>query len=215
MLKEESRFYKWKLFFIRIRHGLFLMTLRSILARLGVDIGFYYWVLEASSIIKEPKIKGENQDFDFGFLNVEEIRTLRNIHFLDVDKLIGNLNNGLKIIGLKNTSGRIAAFMFIEYNSFTYRKKRFYLDKGEVYLSNMYTYQDFRGLNLAPFLRYKSYKLLEKEGVDKIYSITDYFNKSSQKFKKKLLAQNIHLYFAIVLFKRFHRTFKIKEYSYS
>ncbi|TXN35555.1 hypothetical protein FVB32_13325 [Flagellimonas hymeniacidonis] len=210
--KEGSKFYKFRLFFIRIKHGLFLMTLRNFLTRIGLDIGAYYWVKEGVNIYIEPVIKGNKEDFEIGFLTLSDIKKLKNISFVNTETLIERFDNGLKCIGLKH-SGDITAFMSIEYNGFNYRKKQFKLELNEAYLLNMYTYQSYRGKNLAPYLRYHSYQLLKKEGVENIYSITDYFNKSSQKFKEKLNARPLTLYFAILLFKKYHRTIKIKDYS--
>ena len=212
-LKEESKFYKFKLLFIRARHGLLLMTLRHLLVRIGVDIGMYYWVIEGSEAILTPEIKGDTNDYEFGFLTEQDVESLKNISFINPNLLNKSNNNEIKLVGLKKSdTGKVAAFMFIEYKKFSYTKKDFKLKEGEVYLSNMYTYQDYRGKNLAPYLRYKSYELLKKEGIQRIYSITDYFNKSSQKFKRKLNAKNQSLYFDMILFKKFHKNFTIKKY---
>lgn len=212
-LKEESKFYKFKLLFIRARHGLLLMTLRHLLVRIGVDIGMYYWVIEGSEAILTPEIKGDTNDYEFGFLTEQDVESLKNISFINPNLLNKSNNNEIKLVGLKKSdTGKVAAFMFIEYKKFSYTKKDFKLKEGEVYLSNMYTYQDYRGKNLAPYLRYKSYELLKKEGIQRIYSITDYFNKSSQKFKRKLNAKNQSLYFDMILFKKFHKNFTLKKY---
>ncbi|TAI48961.1 GNAT family N-acetyltransferase [Flagellimonas allohymeniacidonis] len=210
---EKARFYKLRLFFIRIRHGLFLWTLRSILAKLGIDIGPYYWVLEGDGLCDDPKIKGNSEDYHTDLLSTEEIASLRNITFFDPKHVSKASENGqMKVIALKHAN-EVAAVMCIQYDNVVYRKKEYQLKSNEAYLLNMYTYQSFRGKNLAPYLRYHTYGMLRKEGIERIYSVTDYFNKSSLKFKKKLNARPIALYFAIVLFKRFHKTFKIKSYG--
>ncbi|WP_298998993.1 GNAT family N-acetyltransferase [Flagellimonas sp. S174] len=211
-LREEKKFYRFQHLFLRIRHGLLFLTLRNILVKFGLDIGIYFWVLEGTGTILPPTIKGNTEDYDFIFLSHNDIKSLGNLHFLNPDSLIKRNGNGMKVVGLKNRNGQVAAFMFIEYENFGYEKRNFRLEEGEVYLSNMYTYQDFRGQNLAPYLRHKSYEILKKEGVTRIYSITDYFNKSSQKFKQKLKSKNLYLFFNMILFKKYHKTFKIKEY---
>jgi hypothetical protein len=76
----------------------------------------------------------------------------------------------------------------------------------------MYTFEAYRGKNLAPYLRYHSYKLLEDQGIDKLYSISAYFNKSSLKFKQKLNAQHLQLLLHVGLFKRFHWNYTLKTY---
>ncbi|MEX0315804.1 MAG: GNAT family N-acetyltransferase [Allomuricauda sp.] len=213
-VKEESRFYKLRLFFIRIRHGLFLMTFRNILAKIGIDVGPYYLVQEGFGMMDKPKIKTAEDNYIFGFLTLEEIKSLKNIPYYNPKELVKRNDDGLKVVGLKAANRQIAAAMCIEYKSFTFKKKDFHLKDDETYLLNMYTYQNFRGQNLAPYLRYCTYEALKEEGIKKIYSITDYFNKSSWKFKKKLGAKPLTLYFTIMLFKKYHKTFKIKDYEY-
>ncbi|MGB5356739.1 MAG: hypothetical protein WBN11_08590, partial [Eudoraea sp.] len=74
------------------------------------------------------------------------------------------------------------------------------------------TFEEHRGKNLAPFLRYHSYLMLQEMGIESIYSITQYFNTSSIKFKKKLRAKNIALYINIALFGRYHTYKLLKNY---
>ena len=212
-IEEEGRFYKFKLLYSRIKHGLFLLTLRNLLARTGLNLNLYYWVQEATTEIDLPRIKESEKNFEFKVLSTEDIKSLKNLSHIDVEERIRWLENGLKFVGIK-TNGQVAAFMCIVYNDFVHEKKMFTLKKEQAYLRSMYTYQNYRGLNLAPYLRYKSYQLLRAEGINEIYSITDYFNKSSQKFKSKLNAKPLTLYFSIALFKRYHKTIKIKDYNY-
>lgn len=210
--KRDGYFHKFQLLLIRIKHGLFLMTVRNLLVRVGLNIGPYYWVLEGANIDEEPKIKGTKENYDVSFLTLDDIKNLESTSFVSLPNLIARYESGVRYTGLKH-KGETAAFMSISHNDFTFRKKVFKLKDNEVYLSNMYTYQSFRGKSLAPYLRYQSYQLLKKEGVEYIYSVTDYFNKSSQKFKKKLNAKPLTLYFAIILFKKYHKTIKIKDYK--
>ena len=91
--------------------------------------------------------------------------------------------------------------------------KTFRLKDNEAYLLNMWTFHAYRGKNLAPYLRHQSYRLLEKQGRTEKYSITQYFNKSSIKFKNKLNSKHLKLYLSIALFKKFYWNFCIKEYK--
>ena len=60
------------------------------------------------------------------------------------------------------------------------------LTANEVYLNNMVTAAEFRGLALAPTLRYQVFKYLEKEGYDTFYSFTECFNTPAKNLKLKL-----------------------------
>ncbi|MGB5203659.1 MAG: hypothetical protein WBN63_05670 [Eudoraea sp.] len=103
--------------------------------------------------------------------------------------------------------------MIIELNDFNYRHKTFNLKENEAYLFDMYTFEAHRGKNLAPYLRYQSYLMLKDIGRDKIYSITQYFNKSSKRFKKKLNARNLQLYINIIIFKKYQHHFVLRSYN--
>jgi hypothetical protein len=76
----------------------------------------------------------------------------------------------------------------------------------------MYTRDSYRGKNLAPYLRYKSYEMLKQIGRDKLYSVSDYFNSPAVKFKKKLNTKKIKLILFIQLFNKLHWTFTLKSY---
>jgi hypothetical protein len=71
---------------------------------------------------------------------------------------------------------------------------------------------DFRGKGLAPYIRYHSYKVLERMGYSRIYSVSDYFNTPSLRFKKKLKAKLIELRLVITFFKRWPCQYLLKTY---
>lgn len=210
--KEHGKFYKFQLFFIRIRHGLFLFTLRSLVSKIGIDVMLYYWESEGKNLDREPTIRDEVDNYEVITLAEEDLEALKNISFINYNQLLKKFGDNYKVVGLKS-NGQIAAFTCIDYADFTFRKKRFQLDGTEAYLHNMYTFQTFRGKNLAPYLRYHVYQKLASEGITGIYSVTDYLNKSSIKFKRKLGAQPLVLYGSFIFFKKLHKTFKLKDYS--
>ncbi len=84
----------------------------------------------------------------------------------------------------------------------------------ESYLHSMYTFEAYRGKNIAPYLRYHSYKLLEEKGITTYLSVSEYFNKSTIKFKKKLKPEPVRLYLSLVLFKKWTMNFTLKRYKY-
>ena len=210
---NKGRFYRIKWFWNILKNGLFLFGLRNRLARLGLDFDPFYWVLEGASHCEQPIIKGNPTDYELVQLNLEEITDLRK-------KIIGServdakldFHDKLKCIGLKYKE-EIAAFMLIELYDFNYDRKTFYLKENEAYLTHMYTFEAHRGKNLAPYLRYQSYLMLKDLGRDRIYSITQFFNKSSKRFKRKLNSKDLQLFMNIILFKKFHYHFLLKTYD--
>ncbi|NNL15088.1 MAG: hypothetical protein HKO81_00420 [Flavobacteriaceae bacterium] len=202
-----------KRFWNIINNGLLLLGIRNRLVRIGINVLPYYWVQEEYTPCNEPPIICNPEDFKVKYLTKEEVGLIAS----KVPKRLGNelikgFKNGQLCVGLKNNN-TIAAYTFIELNDFTYNKRLFKLKDNEAYLLNMWTFHEYRGKNLAPYLRYKSYQLLREKGKDVKYSITNYFNKSSIKFKRKLNSKHLTLYLSIVLFKKIHWNFKLKDYN--
>ncbi|MGB3150337.1 MAG: GNAT family N-acetyltransferase, partial [Maribacter sp.] len=197
----------------RIKNGLILFSLRNFLSRTGIDIAPYFWVLEGSKEYEVPKIKGSISDYELAYLNIQDLEAIGEYKTrLTMSELIKGLEDGQKCIALKNNE-KIAAFMFIQYENFIFSGRSFLLNNKDAYLLNMYTFDNYRGKNLAPYLRHKSYEILKEKGKENIYSITDYFNKSSIRFKEKLEARNTVLYLRITLFKKVFWNFKLKKYK--
>lgn len=208
---KSGRFYYLNLIRNRLRHGLILFTLRNVLMRLGLNISPYYWVQEGLNNIEEPKIKGNPEDYPISYFDrndILEISKTKTAYKPEV--LLNEYDKGKKCIGIKY-DGEIAAFMFIQFDDVNIYKRTFELKNNEAYLELMYTYNEFRGRNLAPYLRYCCYELLRKEKKNNLYSISAYFNRPAQKFKKKLNAKNLALYVYIEVF-RFSWDFVLRKY---
>ncbi len=202
-----------KRFWNVINNGLLLYGLRNRLARIGIDIIPYYWVQEEFDPCTEPLIKGNIDEYDVKYLSKEEVISAAS----KVPKILGNdlikgFNSGQLCVGLEYKNS-VAAFNFVEFNTFNFHKRRFELKDNEAYLLNMWTFHEYRGRNLAPYLRYKSYQLLKEHRIDVKYSISNYFNKSTIKFKNKLNAKHLNLYLSIVLFKKIYWNFKLKDFK--
>ena len=196
-----------------IKNGLLLFGIRNKLAQVGLDIRPYYWVQEEIFPCEEPIIKGDVFRYNVRFLNLEEIEELsKNLPKMLAQDLIVGIKNGQLCIALEYNN-EIAAFTFVELKNFVFNRKAFTLKDNEAYLLNMWTFHSFRGRNLAPYLRYKTYQLLREQGRNSKFSITEYFNKSSIKFKKKLNSKNLMLIMSIVIFKRYYWNFLIKTYK--
>lgn len=194
----------------RVRNGLFLFTLRNYLTRFGLDIAPYYWESEGLDC-KELKIKGDLGDYEVVHIKAEEIGITHGLMGLDSDELKEEIRNGQLCMGLKYQN-EIAAVVFAGFNDFTFKHRFFELKNNQAYISNLYTFEAHRGKNLAPFLRYQSYKVLKEKGVDEIFSITSYFNTSSLRANKKMGIEHLRLFLHIGLFKRFHWNYILRRY---
>ncbi len=212
-MKKKRSPYSVKLIWQLIKHGLILQGVRYAFAKIGIDIMPYYWVQEEASLSQKPLIKTDSQDFIFKSLNNEEIKLiLEKSDAINEKKIIQSLDKGQECVGLK-FGNQIAAYMFIELNDFIFNNRTFKIKENEAYLLNMFTFETYRGKNLAPYLRYCCYRYLKNRNIMVKYSISNYFNKSAIKFKKKLNSKHIRLDVNIELFKRLQWHFTLKKYT--
>jgi GNAT superfamily N-acetyltransferase len=106
----------------------------------------------------------------------------------------------------------VIAWMWSNLNFCDSRLLQFPLRENEAYLTGANTLEEFRGRNLAPWLRLEFYRRLRDRGKTKICSITEYFNRPAFAFKKKLGAKPLGLYLHVLLFKKLAFTFRLKKY---
>lgn len=208
---ETKPFYKTRLVLYRIRHGLVLMSLQNLLLRVGIDIGPFWIEREGLDLCQEPKLRDDPGQYRLRYLEIATVFELFEQLRWRTDTLRKELSDEHKVVGLYRGND-LAALMMIRFREFRCGAKVFPLQDNEAYLENMYTYENFRGKNLAPYLRYQCYKILAESGKNICYSMTACFNTSSRKFKAKLGARHQELYLHIGLFKRFKRTFLLRRY---
>jgi hypothetical protein len=212
-LKESKKVSRIKRYWIIIKNGLFLFGLRNRLAKIGIDIEPYYWVQEEFEPCIEPTVKGGASNYTLRNLSLDELMVVKHLESEnEFNDMVKGMERGQLCIGLEHNR-EIAAYTFVELNDFEVNGRKFKLKPNEAYLLNMWTFHAYRGKNLAPYLRYQTYQLLKEQGRDVKYSITDYFNKSSIKFKKKLNSKNLYLYLSIVLFRKYKWNFTLKKYE--
>ena len=200
---------------IKIRHGMVLQVVRNRMARIGIDISPYYFFREGVGDIAIPEIKGKASDYVFEYLGPGDMKMAADssVGYKEED-LLGFLKNGDICIGLKK-GGQLAAFMWIGLKEWKFKNITVPLERDEAYLWNMYTMEAFRGINLAPYLRYLSYEALRGMGRNKLYSISEYFNTPAIKFKSKLNARITRFGIYVILFRKFHRDFTLRTYRNS
>ncbi len=206
--------YRIKWLWQIIKHGAFLLGVRNRLARIGLDFMPYYWVIEEAEPITPPVLRDNNpKDYEMSYFGSEELNIVHSkISGIGHKNLHQNIKDGQICVGLKKNDD-IVAYMFIQTESFTFRGKTFHLSSDEAYLKDMYTFEEYRGKNIAPYLRYKTYLILKEKGINRKYSISEYFNKPTIRFKKKLNSQHLALFLSIRLFNRFTWNIRLKDFS--
>jgi len=211
-IKQSNKISTIRRFWNVVKNGMFLFGIKNRLSRIGIEIMPYYWVQEEIEECIEPQIKGENTEFTTKELSLEEIIFIsQDIENLQLDMLEKEYRECALCLGLEHNN-EIAAYMFIRFDDVNFKDQLFKLKNNEAYLTSMWTFHAFRGRNLAPYLRYKSYQFLKENGRDTKYSISEYFNKSTIKFKSKLNSKHLRLYIYFDLFGKWKRTYLLKSY---
>jgi hypothetical protein len=197
----------------RFRYGLVLQVLRNKLVRLGIEFTPFYLTQLGINVQEKPQLKDRNIEFACGFLCEDDLTEMKDrARGYPTEKLLGNLRSGKKCYGIKHEN-KVAAFMWIDLEECNFKPLRFHLKKDEAYTFSVYTMEEYRGQNMAPVMAYHCYQELKMMGIKKIYSITEYFNRSAIKYKMKLGPRTLGLYLYIGLFKRFSRLFLLRKYS--
>ena len=80
----------------------------------------------------------------------------------------------------------------------------FLLKEDEAYLARAFTFNTYRGKNMAEFLRYELYKYLKQIGRNRIYAFIDMVNTSSIKMQKKLKAEPLKIVINIKIFNKYN-----------
>jgi len=214
---EEPGVLLLKRFQEMIHYGLILQSIRFKLMRNGVEFTPYYLMQEGLKFVTIiPEINGIPKDYSFAFLGPDDIKTMgvaKVVGFFSEEKSLALLKAGGKCIALKHNE-EIAAYMWIDLAEINFIKSKIIpLKSNEAYLWEIRTTESYKGKNLAPYLRYKSYEVLKEMGRDVLYSVSVCFNKPTIRFKKKLNAKKLKLLLFIQLFNKFRRHFTLKSYK--
>jgi hypothetical protein len=208
---DKSEVPLFKKIMLRVRYGMTLQSLRSVLRKIGIEISPFYLFREGMYTEEIPQINGMTE-YSVEFLEPSEMKFIKNIHGFSEERLLEFLKNDNKCIAIKH-KGEIAAFMWINFKEIRYTTTVINLKSNEAYLWHMYTMESARGNNLAPYLRYRSYEILMDMNRDVLYSISDYFNSPAVRFKQKLDAKKLKVILFIQLFNKLRWTFTLKSYQ--
>jgi ribosomal protein S18 acetylase RimI-like enzyme len=180
-------------------------TSRYVLKRLGVDIRPFYYIKETVPAEVPAHLTAPPEGFEFSTFGREEVMAISELPerrgYVGTQYVIDNFENGDTCLGFKK-DGQVAAFTWFSTGrkgSILYTPQ---LKENEAYLYDMYVLEDFRGNNLAPMLRYRSYEVLRERGCHTFYSITEASNKAAWRFKEKLGARRVFLGVYVNLFRK-------------
>ncbi len=202
-----------KLIWSKIRYGLVIQEVLVRLERIGIRIIPFYVCLEGSSNRRLPQLETGFDEYDIGFLEPQDMKIIAAIPRRNIseEKLLLMLKEGKKCFGVKY-KGELVAFTWCDLEECNSDYYRFSLKENVAYLFVAFTLMTYRGRGIAPYMRYQIYKELAKLQRERIYTITDFFNSSSLRFKKKLNSRLLELILFVKLFNRKQFNLRLKKY---
>jgi GNAT superfamily N-acetyltransferase len=195
--------------------GLVPQILFDVLAKMKIFVIPYHLVAEGMRNAGPQPAAGKFAEYEFGFLGPQDMPAIAGIpgRELSLPHLLSRLQQGKLCFGAKYR-GEIVAFTWWNLTEGTiWSHHVFPLGEREAFLFDAYTLERFRGMGIAPYLRYRCYEELAKLGREQCYSITAVWNPPAAKFKKKLGARVLELGVFVNLFHRwaFHR--RLRDYT--
>ncbi len=155
-------------------------------------------------------------EFPSSVLNAADTTDVASIAAFDswrtVEHVHARLEKGHLCILLKN-NGRIAGFTWADLDEVNDSVCDYGLRPGETYLYDAFTAPQFRGRNLAAYMRVESYNHLRRIGRNTFYSISECFNTPAIKFKERLNADRARLYLQIKIGRRVLGHWELKDYD--
>jgi hypothetical protein len=208
----ESEVKLWPKIKTKIRYGLILQSLRSVLMRFGLEITPFYIFREDTRLTDEtPEISG-SADYAIEELGRDDMKVIGTVYkALPEKRCIDLLEAGEKCIALKY-KGEIASFVWINFKALTYGSTVMYLKSNEVYMWFGYTMIPYRGKNLITYLRYKTFEMLNRMNINAIYSVSDCFNSPAVRCQKKLKAKKVKAVLYLNLLKKIRKSYTLKTY---
>jgi GNAT superfamily N-acetyltransferase len=172
-------------------HGFLLRVSIDTMSKLGLRIEPFDLFLEGLGRAHPPTLPRTLEDAGIAFLTSEdmaEVAALPGRRFSRAH-LEGRLRSGQLCLGVKH-QGKLIAFTWSNLTECHIAKRRlFELLPDEVSLFDAYTAPEYRGQDLAPWMRYRCYEEMAKLGRIRCYSVTIAFNTPAIRFKQKLGAE--------------------------
>lgn len=193
------------------------LILKEALSWVGVLFYPFYYFKEVSPSDLASRIAAIPADYEFSFFGPQELQFIsehpERKGYVKEEYVHENLQAGDTCLGCRY-KGEIAGFTWFSLAENRHWYYRSLMKANEAYLYDIFIFKAFRGQNLSLILRLKNYEILSKMGRDTFYSITDYSNTPSFRFKKKLGAQIVFKGWHLECFDRWRKTFIIKTYPH-
>ena len=216
MQKKLQRKYKagiLKKIADKIRYNLVLQVIKNRFTVLGFEFTLYYLFRENTDYVEDIDIPGNINDYRVGFLEEEDIKNIITDNpGYTAEKFLEHLSKGRKCIGVKYKD-EVVSFTWFDFSECNFKPCGFKMKDNEVYSFSLYTMEQYRGMNIAPWLKLRCYEILKEMGIDTCYSIIEYVNSPSIRYSKKLNFIKVKLCLYIRLFKKYDWNLTLKTYK--
>jgi GNAT superfamily N-acetyltransferase len=197
-----------KYLYHRIGYDSLPMFLLDVLAKFGIYIQPFYFIQEGLYEGMDREFADRFSDFSFRYLDKRDMKNIasqveRNV---PLKQLLSHLEKGRRCFGCL-VGDELVAFSWFNLDTCTYPGYNFRLAYDEAYLFDAYTFPQYRGRGIAPYVRYRLYKELEALGRTNLLSVSERYNKPAVQFKLKLKATIKDKGVRLVLFNRWQHTF--------
>jgi len=178
------------------RYGLLMQRFLDRLKRVGLDISLHYLIREGVQACEMNWPDLTNQ-YSSSVLDQDDVRAVAACsNWITVERIQSRLHKGHLCVILKHGE-QVAGYTWVDFDEINNSDCYYEMQPGDAYLYDAFIVTDYRGRGLAPYMRFNCYQQLRDQGRHTFYSISDYFNKPSIRFKRKLSAEIVQLYLQI------------------
>ena len=177
-------------YFTYLKHRLLLhkclLTLRSV----GVNIEPYYFYRESTkAFINDNSGWNSKRWKQYEFFEghesaIKEIAKFGKNSAKSCQEMLQDLSRGQRCFLIKH-HGKTVSSVWVDLSEINFPPLRRGLNSNEGYLFRGETVYEYRGKNIAFYLKSKMNELLLKEGREYLFSYVDYFNHPAIRFKQK------------------------------
>lgn len=196
----------------RIKHGLLVQEILDRTGRLGLRAMAYTIVVESPAA--DSDVRTGAVGYIVRQLTAEDMPLLANLpgRERDLEKTLAQLNDA-ECLGIF-IDGALAGYTWSRFDRILHARRieLHKLKRDESYLFDLYVDKAYRGLGIAQVLRRQSYRQLAMKGINRFYSISSYFNRSTRRFKAKLGAREVELRLLLKLGSIVSLDFRLRRY---
>jgi GNAT superfamily N-acetyltransferase len=196
-----------------LRYGLVIQRVIERLRLVGINLDPYYLLREGVRQPEQTDWPALVAEFPCSVLDPGDLAAVAECtRWATVEQLQLRLDKGHLCVVLKHR-GRIAGYAWADLVEVNDSVCDYPLGPGDAYLYDAFVVPEFRGRDLATYMRVESYKYLRRLGRHTYYSITECFNTPSLKFKKKLNVEILRVYLHVKIGRREIGQWLLRDYE--